>query len=94
MTNTLLKEIYTLINQHKISKQQQQSDWGAESLSQEQMNYAAIDVLYLHRLMTILELRLSREERQNLAQSSFNFLHTRVELDLSGWVEQDIFSHS
>ena len=78
----------------EISKQQQQSDWGAESLSQEQMNYAAIDVLYLHRLMTILELRLSREERQRLAQASFKFLHTRVELDLSGWVEQDIFSHS
>ena len=78
----------------EISKQQQQSDWGAESLSQEQMNYAAIDVLYLHRLMTILELRLGREERQHLAQASFKFLHTRVELDLSGWVEQDIFSHS
>ena len=78
----------------EISKQQQQSDWGAENLSQEQMNYAAIDVLYLHRLMAILELRLSREARQHLAQASFNFLPTRVELDLSGWVEQDIFSHS
>ena len=78
----------------ELSKQQQQSDWGAETLSKEQMSYAAMDVLYLHRLKEILERRLSREGRRHLAQASFNFLPIRVELDLSGWAEQDIFSHS
>ena len=77
----------------EISKQQQQSDWGAETLTEEQMFYAATDVLYLHKLKEILERRLNREGRQHLAQASFDFLPTRVELDLSGWSEQDIFSH-
>ena len=78
----------------ELSKLQQQSDWGTENLSQEQMQYAALDVLYLHGLKEILERRLSREGRHHLAHASFNFLPTRVELDLSGWAEQDIFSHS
>ena len=78
----------------ELSKQQQQSDWGADTLSQEQMMYAASDVLYLHRLKEILDLRLSREGRQHLANASFSFLPIRVQLDLSGWAEQDIFSHS
>ena len=78
----------------ELPKQQQQSDWGAETLSQEQMSYAAMDVLYLHRLKEILERRLNREGRHHLAKASFNFLPIRVELDLSGWAEQDIFSHS
>jgi len=77
----------------EISKQQQQSDWGAEGLSDEQMQYAAADVLHLHRLKEILERRLGREGRQHLAQASFDYLPYRAELDLLGWVEQDLFAH-
>ena len=77
-----------------ISKQQQQSDWGAETLSEEQLAYAASDVLYLHRLREILERRLVREDRTELAQACFDFLPYRALLDLTGWAEQDIFDHS
>ena len=77
----------------ELSKQQQQSDWGAEDLSDEQMQYAATDVLHLHRLKEILERRLAREGRQHLAQASFDYLPYRAELDLLGWVEQDLFAH-
>ncbi len=77
-----------------ISKQQQQSDWGAEELSDEQKAYAASDVLYLHRLKEVLERRLVREDRQHLAAACFEFLPHRAELDLTGWGEQDIFAHS
>lgn len=76
-----------------ISKQQQSSDWGADTLSQDQMNYAAGDVLYLHRLKERLENMLKRENRLALAQSCFDFLPTRAELDLEGWPEVDIFAH-
>ena len=77
-----------------ISKQQQQSDWGAETLSEDQLAYAASDVLYLHRLREILERRLAREDRTELAQACFNFLPYRSQLDLTGWAGQDIFDHS
>lgn len=76
-----------------ISKQQQMSDWGAETLSAAQLDYAASDVLYLHRLRDELNSRLSREGRADLAQSCFDFLPTRALLDLEGWPEMDIFSH-
>ena len=76
-----------------ISKQQQTSDWGAEVLSQAQMDYAASDVLYLHRLRAELEKRLEREARRDLAQACFDFLPTRAILDLTGWPEIDIFAH-
>ena len=78
----------------EISKQQQQSDWGAEELTPEQKLYAASDVLYLHRLKEVLERRLAREDRAHLAQASFDYLPHRAELDLSGWDGQDIFAHS
>ena len=78
----------------EISKQQQQSDWGAKELTPEQKLYAASDVLYLHRLKEVLERRLAREGRTHLAQASFEYLSHRAELDLSGWEEQDIFAHS
>ncbi len=77
-----------------LSKQQQSSDWAADKLSQAQLEYAASDVLYLHGLKEKLDERLSREERENIAQSCFEFLPTRAMLDLAGWPEQDIFSHS
>lgn len=76
-----------------ISKQQQMSDWGAETLTDAQLEYAASDVLYLHQLREHLNVRLAREGRTELAQSCFDFLPTRAQLDLAGWPEQDIFAH-
>ena len=76
-----------------ISKQQQSSDWGAAALTDEQLEYAASDVLYLHKLKDELDLRLQREGRLDLAKSCFDFLPTRAMLDLSGWPETDIFAH-
>ena len=78
----------------ELSKQQQISDWGAESLSEEQKAYAASDVLYLHQLKDRLDALLEREGRTEIAQSCFDFLPTRARLDLLGWAERDIFSHS
>ena len=77
-----------------ISKQQQTSDWGAQQLSEAQLEYAASDVLYLHRLKDELEKLLAREGRTALAQACFDFLPTRAQLDLLGWGdENDIFHH-
>ncbi len=77
-----------------ISKQQQMSDWGADKLTNAQLEYAASDVLHLHKLRKALMTRLEREERTALAQSCFDFLPTRASLDLMGWADVDIFSHS
>ncbi len=76
-----------------ISKHQQQSDWGATSLTDAQLDYAASDVLYLHKLRDVLNDMLAREGRTEMAQSCFDFLPTRAQLDLAGWPEIDIFSH-
>jgi len=76
-----------------ISKQQQSSDWGAEALSGAQLEYAASDVLYLHRLREVLDAMLAREGRRELAQACFDFLPMRARLDLAGWPEIDIFAH-
>ncbi len=76
-----------------ISKQQQQTDWGAEDLTEAQLDYAAADVLYLHRLKDKLDARLDREGRTELAQAAFDFLPIRAKLDLMGWPETDIFAH-
>lgn len=76
-----------------ISKQQQSSDWGAATLTDAQCDYAASDVLYLHRMMAELDLRLEREGRAALARACFEFLPHRAALDLAGWDEQDIFAH-
>ncbi|MBB3997624.1 ribonuclease D [Aureimonas pseudogalii] len=77
-----------------LSKQQQSSDWAAETLTPAQLDYAASDVLYLHDMMGVLLKRLEREERLDLARASFDYLPTRAKLDLLGWDEEDIFSHS
>ena len=77
----------------ELSKQQQSSDWGAEELSQEQLLYAASDVLYLHRLRTKLDVMLAREGRTAVAEACFRFLPTRAALDLAGWGEIDVFAH-
>jgi ribonuclease D len=77
----------------EVSKQMQSSDWGAAELSQEQLRYAASDVLYLHRLREALDAMLEREDRAALARACFEFLPTRAALDLAGWADVDIFAH-
>ena len=77
-----------------LSKQQQSSDWGAETLSDPQVAYAASDVLHLHALREKLDAMLAREGRTELAAACFGFLPHRARLDLAGWAEQDIFSHA
>ena len=77
----------------ELSKQQQSSDWGAASLSDEQLRYAASDVLHLHALRARLDAMLAREGRLDLAQACFDFLPARAMLDVRGWAEQDIFAH-
>lgn len=77
----------------ELCKEQQTSDWGAETLNAEQQKYAANDVLYLHQLKEKLDALLKREGRAELAQACFDFLPTRAELDLSDFVEPDIFNH-
>ncbi|WP_417768000.1 ribonuclease D [Stappia sp.] len=78
----------------EISKQQQSSDWAAETLSDAQLAYAASDVLYLHAIREQLAARLARENRTEIAQACFDFLPTRARLDLAGWDDTDIFAHS
>ena len=77
-----------------ISKQQQSSDWGAEDLTEAQLEYAASDVLYLHAMREKLDILLQREGRTALADACFRFLPARAALDLAGWDETDIFAHS
>ncbi|QFS84547.1 Ribonuclease D [Roseivivax sp. THAF40] len=77
-----------------ISKQQQSSDWGADTLSTAQQEYAASDVLYLHRLRDKMDEMLDREGRKEMAEACFAFLPMRAKLDLAGWPETDIFAHS
>ena len=89
-----LKDICKELLNVEISKKKQSSDWGNISLSQEQVDYAANDVIYLHRIRSKLNEILLREKRLELAESCFKFLPTRVDLDLKGWVDKDIFSHS
>ena len=89
-----LKDLTRELISVDLSKQQQSSDWGAETLTEAQMAYATSDVLYLHQLMDVLIGRLKRENRYEIAQKAFEFLPTRAELDLAGWSESDIFAHS
>lgn len=77
-----------------MSKAQQSSDWGAETLTREQIDYAASDVLHLHRLKEKLDAMLAREGREGLARACFDFLPARAALDLAGWPETDIFAHT
>jgi ribonuclease D len=88
-----LKELCRELLTMQISKQQQSSYWGAKELSQEQKEYAAKDVLYLHQLRVILQKMLIAEDRFEIAQSIFNFLPIRINLDLLGWNDIDIFMH-
>ena len=89
-----LKDLARELLNIDMSKQQQSSDWGGDKLSDAQLDYAASDVLYLHDLKRHLDRMLRREGRSELAESCFKFLPTRIELDLMGWGEVDIFAHS
>jgi ribonuclease D len=89
-----LKDLARELLAIELSKQQQSSDWAAETLSSAQLEYAAADVLYLHRIKAVLDERLLREERTDLAEGAFAFLPWRARLDLAGWADTDIFAHS
>ena len=88
-----LKDLARELLGTELSKQQQSSDWGAETLTEAQLTYAASDVLHLHALRARLDMMLKRENRLELAQACFGFLPTRARLDLLGWADTDIFSH-
>jgi ribonuclease D len=88
-----LKDLVKELLEIDLSKQQQSSDWGAADLTQEQMRYAASDVLHLHALKAKLDAMLKREGRTALAEACFAFLPHRAALDLAGWADEDIFAH-
>ena len=88
-----LKDLVRELLGIELSKQQQSSDWGAPELTDEQLRYAAADVLHLHALKAKLDQMLAREGRTALAQACFDFLPTRALLDLDGWAAEDIFAH-
>ena len=89
-----LKDLVREVLNIDLSKQQQSSDWGSQTLNEAQLAYAASDVLHLHGLRERLDAMLAREGRTELAQACFDFLPTRVKLDLGGWEAEDIFAHS
>lgn len=89
-----LKDLVREVLNIDLSKQQQSSDWGSDSLTEPQLAYAASDVLHLHGLRERLDAMLVREGRTQLAKACFDFLPTRALLDLQGWQEEDIFAHS
>jgi ribonuclease D len=89
-----LKDLVREVLNIDLSKQQQSSDWGSQTLSEAQLVYAASDVLHLHALRDRLDAMLAREGRKELAQACFEFLPTRAKLDLLGWDTEDIFAHS
>jgi ribonuclease D len=88
-----LKELCRELLSVQLSKQQQSSDWGGETLNSDQCSYAANDVLYLHRLREKLDKKLKREGRLELAYKTIRCLPTRVDLDLAGFEDLDIFAH-
>jgi ribonuclease D len=88
-----LKDLVKELLNVDLSKEQQSSDWGAPELSDKQLAYAASDVAHLHKLRDVLDGMLAREGRTALAKACFDFLPARVELDLGGWADLDIFAH-
>jgi len=89
-----LKDLVRELLGVELSKQQQSSDWGADTLTEAQLAYAASDVLHLHALRARLDAMLAREQRADLAQACFDFLPSRARLDLGGWEDEDIFAHA
>jgi len=88
-----LKDLCKELINIDLSKQQQSSNWGARELTEDQKLYAASDVLYLHQLKDILDQELLKLDRKDIADQCFSFIKTRVDLDLKGWPDIDIFSH-
>jgi ribonuclease D len=88
-----LKDLAAELLGVEISKQQQSSDWGAKELTQQQLAYAASDVLHLHALKEKLDAMLERDNRREFAEAAFRFLPVRAKLDIAGFGEDDIFSH-
>lgn len=88
-----LKDVCRELAGVELSKEQQSSDWAAETLSEQQLKYAANDVLHLHAVKQRLDEMLEREGRTHLAKAAFEFLPVRAEMDLSGFDSLDIFSH-
>ena len=88
-----LKNLINELLELDISKQQQSSYWGSKELTTDQVNYAASDVLYLHKIKTILDTRLKTEGRIEIADKCFEFLPSRAQLDIFGWPDVDIFAH-
>ncbi len=88
-----LKDLCRELLDIELSKEQQSSDWGADELTFQQRTYASSDVLHLHALKKILDQRLIREGRADLARACFEFLGTRADLDLGGWDDPDVFAH-
>ena len=86
------KDLCSELLKKNISKIEQSSDWGGE-LTKDQQKYAATDVLYLHKIKEKLDIMLAREKREKLAKACFEFIQHRIDLDLRGWAEQDIFRH-
>jgi ribonuclease D len=89
-----LKDLVRELTGVELSKQQQSSDWSSPNLTDKQLEYAASDVVHLHKLKSILDGMLADEGRTQIAQKCFDFLPARAELDILGWEEEDIFSHS
>tara|TARA_B110000003_G_scaffold147599_1_gene148607 strand:+ start:3783 stop:4394 length:612 start_codon:yes stop_codon:yes gene_type:complete len=88
-----LKNLINELLELEISKQQQSSYWGSKELTTDQINYAASDVLHLHKIKTILDVRLKTEGRVEIADKCFKFLPSRAQLDIFGWPDIDIFAH-
>ena len=91
--NHSLRDVCRELLDINLNKQQQSSYWGAKELFEAQLQYAASDVLYLHKLQEEFEKRLEREGRSDLARKCFDFLMVRAELDIAGWSDSDIFAH-
>ncbi|MEL0246713.1 MAG: ribonuclease H-like domain-containing protein [Alphaproteobacteria bacterium] len=88
-----LKDLCKEILEIDLNKSQQSSDWSASDLSKNQIKYASHDVIFLFDLKKKLHEMLKREDRLEISEKIFSFLQTRIELDLSGWIDSDIFSH-
>ncbi|MGE8940931.1 ribonuclease D [Leptospira interrogans] len=88
-----LKDLASELAGIELSKQQQSSDWAAAELSQQQLHYAASDVLHLHAIKARLDAMLDRDNRRAFAEAAFRFLPTRADLDLAGFEDVDIFAH-
>lgn len=88
-----LKDLCRELGGITLDKQQQSSDWGADTITEAQQEYAASDVLYLHTIKEKLDMMLAREKRTHLAEAAFKFLPVRADMDLAGYGDMDIFSH-